>query len=159
MTRNEAENAILFLEMNFGKTYPEDAKALMVSDLLGYSTEASDKAVDKMLLDERFLPSPVVFKRAVAEHDSLIREETARKQRRENQQRVDPIPEPKESSEHAKRACQLARAALLGAISPHQLLDGMMHMANTYPNCGWATASEKLRRHYITAGIINGGKQ
>lgn len=146
MTENEAENSILFLEMQFGKSYPKQARAMLISNISNCSSEAGKKAVDKMLSEERYLPSPIVFKRSVAEHDSLIRETIASRQRRENQEKQNILTRPQEK-EHAKKACQLVRAVLAG-IGREKTIEGMMHMSNLHPNCGWATQANHLQKFF-----------
>lgn len=151
MTKGEAENAILFLEMQFGRSYQNSPRSGLIKSLMSKSAEAGRQGIDYLLLNERMLPAPVVVTRAVNEKDIYLREQQAGRERRENQQHKSFFDSPK-NFEESRLAGKLIRAILAG-IGRDKTIEGMMHMQTKFPGHGWATCANQLQEYY------NGRKQ
>ena len=120
---------------------------MIIHSLRQQSPSSGKSAIDKLLLDERFLPTPVAVTRLVSQYASAELEKNATKQRRENQEPSNFLNKPHEQ-EHAKKACQLIRAVIAG-IGREKAIEGMMHMQTLFPNCGWASAANELEGKLI----------
>lgn len=146
MTQSEADNNVLFLEMQFARTYPKVSRDSLVQDLMNLPSNAGKKAIDELLETEGFLPPPVVVTRKINEIAATYRELEAKKQRMENQSSSTFLNAPHDT-EHSGKACKLVKRILAG-IDRDQIMAGMKEMHQLRPNAGWDSESIKLKNFW-----------
>lgn len=150
MTHDEATKMIGHIEDQYAKEYPQRSKDALIKELVLIPVEAGRKAcIDILANTPQFFPTPANLIKVAREWAAELREQEASRMRRENQKKESFLDKPtKEADEHAKRSCQLIRAALSGMINRSQLLEGMRHLSTTNPQAGWMTEVNHLEKFY-----------
>ena len=147
MDEKQANAFLGRVEILSGRNFQSSSRKYLEQQLKNEPVECVMDVIDRIEYEAAQLPTPILFMKMVRDYASKFREAEARKNRQAH--KVTAV-FPKNSeleSEHAKRACCLARDALSG-MDRKEVIERMISLDNDYPQAGWGEAVCDLKHFF-----------
>jgi hypothetical protein len=119
---------------------------MLKEGLQALPVQAMVKAVDKLTQEFNVLPTPVLVLKIAKDTASVMREQEAAKEKRENQQaQTNALDPQKQRTEIGKDTCLLIRAKLADRIDDQKFIEGLRHLHGKYPQGNFAVTGCRVR--------------
>lgn len=143
MTKTEFGQCLEPMEKHYPKFYQQNVLAAMLREIGGCSANSLFKAVDALMMRERYLPEPAVLMEEVRKYERSGRKREGEWRPKEN------TPEEKRCAEYSMK---LITGIIGGSLTHRQIIDGMQHMKNLFPKDGWNEVMHGKMAHLERTG-------